>query len=103
MSLLELAVGKRKRAIVQAVAGLSADETAVFITDDLDFSIFVKLQQLYEYFPPIRHQALHPFSGHWDHYLVERLRILIDKWSPTRITSPGIALELFVQKAKSNQ
>jgi hypothetical protein len=31
---------------------------------------------------------------------VKRLRILIDKWAPVRILSPGTPFERFVEKAR---
>ena len=102
-SVLELTARKRKRAITATLAALLPNETVVFVTDDLDFSLFVKLQLLYEYLPPIAHQVSNPFSGGWDRYLVARLRILVGKWSPARIVSPGTPFEIFVQKSKGHQ
>ena len=99
ISVLELTGLRRKRAISAALASLSHQETAVFVTDDLDFAPFVKRRLAYEFLPSLGQQASHRFLGTWDRYLVERLRILIDKWSPIRITSPGTAFERFVQKA----
>jgi hypothetical protein len=99
-SVLELKGIRRKRAIATTLAGKASGESVVFVTDDLDFSPFVKQRLYYEFLPPIGQQALHAHHGPWDQYLVKRLRILIDKWAPVRILSPGTPFERFVEKAR---
>ncbi len=99
-SVLELSGVRRKRAITATLAGKASGENVVFVTDDLDFSPFVKQRLYYEYLPPLGQQALHAHHGPWDQYLVKRLRILIDKWAPVRILSPGTPFERYVEKAR---
>jgi hypothetical protein len=99
-SVLELPGIRRKRAIAATLASMTRGENVVFVTDDLDFSPFVKQRLNYEYLPPIAQQALHAHHGPWDQYLVKRLRILVDKWAPVRILSPGTPFERYVEKAR---
>lgn len=100
-SVLELPPRQRERAVVATLAGLAPGETVVFVTDDLDFSVFVKRKQLYEYLPPLAHQASCAMPRAWDQYLVARLRILMEKWSPARVVSPGTPLDAFVRKSSA--
>ena len=99
-SVLELPALRRKWAISATLAGLSKGETVVFVTDNLDFGPFVRQRLLYEFLPPLGEQSTHADYGRWDQYLVKRLRILIDKWAPARILSPGTPFERYVEKAR---
>jgi hypothetical protein len=99
-SVLELSGLRRKRAIATTLASMTHGESVVFVTDDLDFGIFVRQRLYYEFLPPIAAQAMHSHRGPWDQYLVKRLRILIDKWAPARILALGTPFERFVEKAR---
>lgn len=99
VSVLELPLRKRKQAIAATLAGLACGVTPVFVTDSLDFGDFVRQRLYYEYFPALDRQSEHTSFGRWDAYLVKRLRIILDKWSPVRVMSPGTAIEAFVEKA----
>jgi hypothetical protein len=100
VSLLELDREARLAALGRAAEIIAAGQTPLFITDDPDFSIFATRGLLYEYLPPPAEQKRHGAAMKWDHHLVMKLRLLMEKWRPVRVESVGTPLEAFIAKAK---
>ena len=100
VSLLQQAPAERADAVARIGAMLtSAVERPLFLTDDPDFSLFTESGSYYEYLVPITEQLQRGPGLLWDIYLVQRVRIILDKWRPSRIICCGLPVEDFIRKA----
>ncbi|MGH6922722.1 MAG: hypothetical protein ACRED5_03035 [Propylenella sp.] len=99
VSLLELAGPARRTAVAEfSGAAAQSNDTPVFLTDDLDFSIFAERGSLYEYLPPIAEQVTHGCGQRWNLYIAEKMKTILAKWQPTQVASPGLPVEDFIRK-----
>jgi hypothetical protein len=102
VSLLEVPKAERAAAVARTIEMLSENgENPVFLTDDLDFSVFSGEGHYYEYLPSLAEQQRHAPGRRWDLYIVQKLRIMIAKWQPVRIMTKGTSLEDFVAKIEA--
>jgi hypothetical protein len=102
VSLLEVPHEQRADVVSRTVTALQeSGENPVFLTDDLDFSVFSGDGHYYEYVPSIAEQQRHAAGRRWDLYMVQKLRIILAKWRPQRIIAGGLSLEEFVSKVEA--
>jgi hypothetical protein len=99
VSLLELPEPARRNAVAEfSDAAPQSGDTPVFLTDNLDFSVFAERGSLYEYLPPIAEQVTHGCGRRWDLYIAEKMKTILAKWQPSRVASPGLPVEDFIRK-----
>jgi hypothetical protein len=102
VSLLTLSGEPLESAIRVTVAALAPGETAVFVTDDPDFTPLARHGHLYEYFPSPASRKDYP-SSEWESYFARRVRLLLKKWAPRRIVAAGQPIEAYLLEQSRDQ
>jgi hypothetical protein len=98
VSLLGLSTLDRDLAVATSSSTIrGSGDFPVFLTDNPDFSVFVKERYFYEYFPPVEDQIKYAKGRRWDLYVAQRIRVVLAKWRPKRIISPGMTVQAFIR------
>jgi hypothetical protein len=101
VTLLGLTTLDRDTAVATVVEKLlKSSDVPVFVTDDLDLSIFLQARRLYEYLPSISTSFEHIRSG-WDQYIVRKMQIILRKWEPAETLVYGLSMESYVEQMRS--
>jgi hypothetical protein len=84
-------------AIVAAIEQkLRSFKTRVYLVDTPDFSAFLKIGALFEYFPPIEDRRKYLADAPWAAHLRTRYDLVTAKWRPSVVVSYGTAIEQFL-------
>ena len=71
----------------------------IYLTDNSDFTIFLRHGVIFEYLPPSVEQRLHATDMPWQAYLRERWRLLLAKWRPRHVLTYGTNIDSFLAAA----
>ena len=81
-------------AIVTAIEHrLRSFDKRVYLTDTADFTVFLRIGALFEYFPPAEDRRKYLADAPWADHLRARYDRLLAKWRPSIVVSYGIPVE----------
>lgn len=78
---------------------LRSFDKRIYFTDTPDFSAFLKIGALFEYFPPAEDRDKYLAGAPWGAYLRARYDRLTIKWRPSIVVSYGIPVDQFLAGA----
>lgn len=92
--------GIAEGALPAIVAGvekkLGSFDKRIYFTDTPDFSTFLKIGALFEYFPPATDRLEYMADAPWGAYLRARYDRLTVKWRPSIVISYGVPVDEFL-------
>jgi hypothetical protein len=78
---------------------LSRSHRLIYLTDQIDFSVFRKNGAIFEYVPALLEQRLHASAMPWHSYMRSHWGLLLAKWRPRQILTYGLSMDRFLAAA----